>query len=824
MKLKKRFKFLISLVAIAAFSLSMAIPAIPTYAAGHSLSVTFRDNSLGHGSVQYSENSGSSWTTITGNTSGIQLTNVDTIKLKIVPDSNYEIDWSGIGLSNTDMTQDVMNALSGDGYAISTANPISLTMVEFNAASGGGGGDTGNTTATISLTAKDSAAADYPTPADLEEGEEMPGHSEYDKEGERASFNYVGIGADRLDYYINPNNGQATYFINDNTQTTDVSNYEKNHNNRDALQYDDKEVVGVTNTTAKTDYKFNYDGTSATVPINIYQSGGEIITKLTINNVDYTAQVPQTNDARAAAFNIERGRGIVFTVNVPVNILTDTNTNTTYHSYDIVIEQRPVTWSEAVQGNFGWCYNENDPKAAPDDIIAHGTIEFVKATYGNEVLTSVDAVNAKYAAHQGVFQWMDATKRPSYEGHEGLAYGEALFPPGTVITVKLVPDPGYQLTKFTLNGFEVTPGGDDAIGEYTFTFHPGNFHLGAEFRAVENDVEINSDEVYGGAIDLAADESAIDIGTVKLDVEDTNVSEAQEDAFTQEADEGGYEIANYLDISLFNTVYKGGKTDAQGNLLTWDTPIDKLNKAATVSLALEENMAGKEVVIIHELHDGANVTGYETIPCEYLAQYNAIVFETDGFSNYAIASKDLAEYTVVDESTGIEFNFTDGEGNSYESTVFDVLTMTAEQMAAMGITAAEHAEIVNTIKAETNEYGTLLKVLSIDIHNITQDVDYKGQVNIKIPISDDMKQYNVFKMIYIDPDNGFAAGDVVELKVEGDYLVGTLPHLSVYALVGSYVEASPQTGDLMNTFLMLFALGGSSLTAGLVFRKKRSII
>ena len=815
MKLKKPFKFLISLVAIAAFSLSMAIPAVPTYAAGHSLIVTFRDNSIGHGSVQYSENSGSSWTTISGNTFGMQLSSVDTIMLKIVPDSNYEIDWSGIALTGCSMTQADMNALSGSGYEISTANDISLTNVGFRSSGSGGGGDA---IATLSLEVVDTQTG-RPT------GEGAPEHIEYHKDGDNASPIRVGLG--RADYAISPDN--ATYYINNGTEagkytkdheTTDVSAFETDHDHNDALRNatTGKEVMGVKNTSANTNYSFNYAG-GDTVTINIQQSGGDIITKLMVNNVDYTSQVPTTNAARTTAYDIEHGRAIIYSVTVPKNVVEGGK-----HSYSIYIEARPVTDEEAIFGNFGWCYNENDPTVAPDDIISHGTIEFVKATYGDEVITSVDAVNQKYRDGEGIFQWKDATKKASYEGRDESAYGEALFPPGTDITVKLVPDPGYQLVAFTLNGFEVTPGGDDQIGEYTFSFHPGNFHLGAEFRAVENDVEINSDEVYGGAIDLAADESAIDIGTVKLDVEDTNVSEAQEDAFTQEADAGGYEIANYLDISLFNTVYKGGKTDAQGNLLTWDTPIDKLNKAATVSLALEENMAGKEVVVIHELHDGANVTGYETIPCEYLPEYNAIVFETDGFSNYAIASKDLAEYTVVDESTGIEFNFTDGEGNSYESIVFDVLTMTAEQMAAMGITAAEHAEIVNTIKAETNEYGTLLKVLSIDIHNITQDVDYKGQVNIKIPINDDMKQYNVFKMIYIDPDNGFAAGDVVELKVEGDYLVGTLPHLSVYALVGSYVEASPQTGDLMNTFLMLFALGGSSLTAGLVFRKKRSII
>ena len=61
MRMKTKIKALISMIAIFMFAFNMAIPAVSTYASypnDHVLSISFRDNSLGHGSVQYSENGG----------------------------------------------------------------------------------------------------------------------------------------------------------------------------------------------------------------------------------------------------------------------------------------------------------------------------------------------------------------------------------------------------------------------------------------------------------------------------------------------------------------------------------------------------------------------------------------------------------------------------------------------------------------------------------------------------------------------------------------------------------------------------------------------
>ena len=70
-----------------------------------------------------------------------------------------------------------------------------------------------------------------------------------------------------------------------------------------------------------------------------------------------------------------------------------------------------------------------------------------------------------------------------------------------------------------------------------------------------------------------------------------------------------------------------------------------------------------------------------------------------------------------------------------------------------------------------------------------------------------MKKYNTFKLINIKDD--FSAGDIITLSVKNidgkDYLVGTLPHLSIWSLNATYVEQStnPKTSDNINMWVMV---------------------
>nr|MCR5655455.1 DUF4214 domain-containing protein [Lachnospiraceae bacterium] len=103
----------------------------------------------------------------------------------------------------------------------------------------------------------------------------------------------------------------------------------------------------------------------------------------------------------------------------------------------------------------------------------------------------------------------------------------------------------------------------------------------------------------------------------------------------------GYVVNDYLDVDLYNTVYKGTST------ATWDTEVEDLSNPATISLGLESVAPGSEVAFVHEKHDGS----VEVIPAEYDEKTKTYNFKTKSFSNYAIAVKggDAVDMAAVND-------------------------------------------------------------------------------------------------------------------------------------------------------------------------------
>ncbi len=298
--------------------------------------------------------------------------------------------------------------------------------------------------------------------------------------------------------------------------------------------------------------------------------------------------------------------------------------------YNIEITGRYPNADEEFMGNFLWDYNE-DGYTGPDDKVLNATMHFVSAEYDGHVYTTPEEIESL----GGVFIWRDAERKNHYtDEREGV--GEAQFPVGTKLTVAIIPDAGYQLVSFGINGGEFEP--QEEIGTYTFGVQGGPFHLQAEVEQVANVVKSKTNKVTSGSIKLGGEEEAMSIGTARLDVEDTDISEEQISNFEQAA--SGYEISNYLNISLFNTVFKGTETES------WDTEVKDINHKAKVTLKLDKDVNGDEVVIVHEKHDGT----YEVIPTTYDAANHTITFETDSFSNYAIASKEYSAAEKVAKS------------------------------------------------------------------------------------------------------------------------------------------------------------------------------
>ena len=561
--------------------------------------------------------------------------------------------------------------------------------------------------------------------------------------------------------YNNPWSEDAADFI------FGINGSEMKRLSKDEVNYtiENNKIIGL-ETKNEINYDYNYND-SGTVTFNVRTQWDDVITSLKINNVLY--DTPQTKKALIEAFS---ERGIKFDIsNVPYA-----------ETYNIEVIGRKQTDEEKIMGNFGWTYDPNTNEYSDDDKIPYGNLEFVKAVYNNVIYNSIKDVNAA----GGTFEWNDGVKGTNDPT------GEAMFPTGTELTLRLIPDSGYQLTALTLNGTPFETG--EEIGVYTFTIQGGNWHLGANFTEVDNEVVSESVNVKNGKIDIdIANDNSFTNGTAKLEVNDIiSMSPNRVEQFETTAIDKGYEIENYLDISLFNSIYKGGLKDANGNYESWDTPVASLEDKAAITLELENDMNGKDLVVVHEKHEGNTITGYEIIDTIYNKENNTITFETDSFSNYAIASKEKTETErYVLTSGDATFIFTDEANHDFEVTFMDVLNLTDEQLELLGITKKEFVQILNTIKENTSKFGMLLSVYAIDIEDTNRT--YTGKTEIKIKMTDEMKKFNSFKFVHLDEDNNFKVGDIVDCKIEGDCIIGTLPHLSAYALVGSNVEITPST-------------------------------
>ena len=357
------------------------------------------------------------------------------------------------------------------------------------------------------------------------------------------------------------------------------------------------------------DISYNYDN-SGYVNIDISSIFMAEMEDIIINGTSYKDQIPQTVKELYEAFYFQH---TWVSLKVPYST-----------SYNIQTITKDAT--KAGVGNFDWTYNEEekylrdpegniiqDENGKPilnDNYINHAKLEIVKVEYDGNT----------YTEGRGIGTGMDFNENTQYDG--------AVLPAGAIVTLKLTPEYGYQLTSFGINGGRFDTG--DNICEYSFEVPQGNFHLGADFTKVDNEVDAKSEKVKSGSIKISEDE--IDSGTVVLSVNDVELTDEKVSEFESAVkEEGEYKISSYLDIDLDQVIYKGTEEDV------WSNRIHNLNNEALITLQLEDGVDGDNVVIVHNINDSDE---YEIIKIEsYDKDTNTVTFKTKSFSNYAIAEK-----------------------------------------------------------------------------------------------------------------------------------------------------------------------------------------
>ncbi len=132
---------------------------------------------------------------------------------------------------------------------------------------------------------------------------------------------------------------------------------------------------------------------------------------------------------------------------------------------------------------------------------------------------------------------------------------------------------------------------------------------------------------------------------------------------------------------------------------------------------------------------------------------------------------------------------------------------------------------------DISSIGGLVAIYNI---NVTSEEGEKtaGSCKIMIKLTDEMKKYKNFSFVYVSDDieDQPKVGDKVSVKVDGDYIVATLPHLSTWALVSNNdkEKSKPTDPEKTNNFKMLLpAIGGCLCIVGIIiciiaFKKSKS--
>ena len=200
--------------------------------------------------------------------------------------------------------------------------------------------------------------------------------------------------------------------------------------------------------------------------------------------------------------------------------------------------------------------------------------------------------------------------------------GNIAVPEGKKVTIKLVPDYGYQVAGLQLNG-GVTLQPDDAQTS-TFTFVMGNspVHMKGIFTKVSDTVNSNSKQIEAASITNGANAAAS--GNLRLTVSDAEGY----DTTSAQALVSGAQSAQAVDLRLDQIVSKGNGSN-------WENNITEFEKPVTLNLALDNYDANYDYTVVRN-HNGKLTELSTTV------EQGTISFETNQFSTYIIVKKSKA--------------------------------------------------------------------------------------------------------------------------------------------------------------------------------------
>ncbi|MCR4842171.1 MAG: leucine-rich repeat domain-containing protein [Eubacterium sp.] len=226
---------------------------------------------------------------------------------------------------------------------------------------------------------------------------------------------------------------------------------------------------------------------------------------------------------------------------------------------------------------------------------------------------------------------------------------EAWIAAGETVNVTILPEPGYQYIKGTLNinGVAIdrtVPGSN--VGAYKFTMPANAGHMCADFAATEDLTVVSSD---AGVEDVAlADvpDGVVSAGNAELVVDEAVPTSAEQSAILTAASADSSSEATYLDLTFNEYVVQNFDPTAESQA-AWETQQTDLSDEVTIEVIADKGATDYQVV---RVHDGA-VEALDGVT--YDPENGVVSFKTDKFSTYALVAKKSSSSGTTDTTKTI---------------------------------------------------------------------------------------------------------------------------------------------------------------------------
>ena len=251
-----------------------------------------------------------------------------------------------------------------------------------------------------------------------------------------------------------------------------------------------------------------------------------------------------------------------------------------------------------------------------------------------------------------------------------------------VVTIKLIPDYGYQLSGASINGVTLAP--QTEVSTFTFKMPDTNVHFKGIFTQTSDEINTSATKVSSASFENGA--NAAPSGNLRLTVIDSN--EDTTNALAQVANAVSAEAVN---LTLDQIVSKGN-----GN--SWETPVTQFSQPVKMKLKVADydTAAGYEVVRGHN----GNLTKLTTS----VSEDGTLTFETNQFSTYFIVktAKKADNGNAKTENSSNTSSTTASSAAGFTDNAITAQSVSGEGVPAINIASATD-QLLNLAKLSEDE-------------------------------------------------------------------------------------------------------------------------